>query len=168
MLDEHLARMARSARRMELALPDAAVLTDLIMQALGAWPDTGEAGLRVVCTRGAEEGGPPTVFVTIFTIPDSMRQARRDGVAVATATIGLPAELRGETPWLLGGAKTVSYAVNMASLRWAASVGAQDVLWVSGDGYALEAPTATLVWLDGQTLSTVPAQRTGILPGTTA
>jgi 4-amino-4-deoxychorismate lyase len=168
LLEEHLARMARSAALLELALPESSVLADLVGQALAAWSDVGEAGLRIVCTRGIEDGGPPTVFATLFPLPDSMLLARRDGVAVATATLGLPVDLRPETPWLLGGAKTVSYAVNMASLRWAKSVGAEDVLWVSSDGYALEAPTSTLVWLDGQTLCTVPSQRTGILAGTTA
>jgi 4-amino-4-deoxychorismate lyase len=168
MLTEHLARMAGSAARLELALPDASVLADLVGQALAAWSVQGEAGLRIVCTRGIEDGGPPTVFATLFPLPESMLRARRDGVAVATATLGLPVDLRPETPWLLGGAKTVSYAVNMASLRWAKSVGAEDVLWVSSDGYALEAPTSTLVWVEGETLCTVPAQRTGILAGTTA
>jgi 4-amino-4-deoxychorismate lyase len=38
---------------------------------------------------------------------------------------------------------------------------------VSSDGYALEAPTSTLIWLDGETLYTVPVERTGILAGTT-
>jgi 4-amino-4-deoxychorismate lyase len=42
------------------------------------------------------------------------------------------------------------------------------VLWVSVDGYALEAPTSTLVWLTGGTLCTVPPEATGVLPGTTA
>ena len=51
-----------------------------------------------------------------------------------------PPRLRQDAPWLLGGAKTLSYAVNMASQRWAQSIGAQDVLWVSADGFALEAP----------------------------
>jgi 4-amino-4-deoxychorismate lyase len=168
MLAEHLDRMARSATTLELELPDATVLADLVGQALAAWPPVGEAGLRIVCTRGPEDGGPPTVFATLFPLADSIPRARREGVAVATATLGLPVGLRPEAPWLLGGAKTVSYAVNMASLRWAKSVGAEDVLWVSSDGYALEAPTSTLVWLDGDTLCTVPATSTGILAGTTA
>jgi 4-amino-4-deoxychorismate lyase len=77
-------------------------------------------------------------------------------------------DARAAAPWLLGGAKTVSYAVNMASLRWAATQGAEEVLWVSSDGYALEAPTASLVWLAGENLWTVPPERTGILAGTTA
>jgi 4-amino-4-deoxychorismate lyase len=41
------------------------------------------------------------------------------------------------------------------------------VLWVSSDGYGLEAPTSTLLWLIGDTLCTVPAESTGILAGTT-
>jgi len=97
-----------------------------------------------------------------------MRQARTAGVALLTASLGLPADLRRGAPWLLGGAKTLSYAVNMASQRWAQAAGADDVLWVSSDGYALEAPTSTLVWLDGKVLCTVPVEATGILAGTTA
>ena len=41
------------------------------------------------------------------------------------------------------------------------------MLWVSSDGYALEGPIANVVWLTGDTLCTVPAATTGILPGTT-
>jgi len=63
---------------------------------------------------------------------------------------------------------SLSYAENMVHLRRAWSVGADDVLWVSADGYAMEGPTSTLVWLAGGTLCTVPVDRTGILPGTTA
>ena len=84
-----------------------------------------------------------------------------------TATLGVPARVRPDAPWLLGGAKTLSYAANMASLRWATGQGAGDVLWVSVDGYALEAPTSSLVWLADGALCTVPAAETGILAGTT-
>jgi len=101
-------------------------------------------------------------------VGDAMRRARRAGVSVLTATQGFAVDLRAGAPWLLGGAKTLSYAVNMACLRWAAAQGADDVLWTSTDGYVLEAPTATLVWLEGTTLWTVPVAATGILPGTTA
>ena len=169
LLDEHLARMAQSAARMDLALPARDRLVELADQVLDHWPIDVEGALRLVCTRGLEDaGGAVTVFATASAVGDSLRLARRDGIAVVTASLGFPAELRRSAPWLLGGAKTLSYAVNMASQRWAQSVGADDVLWVSADGYALEAPTSTLVWLDGSTLCTIPVDRTGILAGTTA
>ena len=168
LLDEHLARMARSAARLDLALPSAAALAKLVEETAAAWPAEVEGALRLVCTRGPEDGAGVTVFATAFAVPEGNVRARRDGLRVVTATLGFPARLRPDAPWLLGGAKTLSYAMNMASLRWAKSVGADDVLWVSSDGFALEAPTATLVWLDGTTLRTVPAAGTGILAGTTA
>lgn len=169
LIDEHLARLAGSAARMQIPLPAPAELAELVDQALAAWPAAVEAALRLVVTRGPENGdGPPTVFATVAPVPPAPRRARHEGVAVVTATLGFPAALRQRAPWLLGGAKTLSYAVNMASQRWATSVGAEDVLWVSSDGYALEAPTSTLIWLDGTTLCTVPVEETGILPGTTA
>lgn len=168
MLDEHLARMARSAARLDLDLPPREELVDLAAQACAEWPATVEGALRLVCTRGPERGGPVTVFATLAPVGPAQLAARRNGIAVATATLGYAADARTEAPWLLGGVKSLSYAVNMASLRWAAANGVDDVLWVSADGYALEAPTATLVWLVGGELCTVPADTTGILPGTTA
>lgn len=168
LLDEHLDRMARSAARLDLRLPSRDELAALAATACGAWDDATEGALRLVCTRGPEDGdGSPTVFATLSEVGDRQRQARRDGVAVGTATLAVDIDARSEAPWLLGGAKTLSYAVNMASLRWAASTGTDDVLWVSADGYALEAPTSTLVWLAGDELCTVPPATTGILPGIT-
>jgi 4-amino-4-deoxychorismate lyase len=168
LLDEHLARMARSAARLDLILPPAAELADLAGQACDAWPAGLEGAMRLVCTRGAEDGGPVTVFATVTAVGDPVRHARREGIAVATATLGVTADVRTGAPWLLGGVKSLSYAVNMASQRWALANGVDDVLWVSTDGYALEAPTSTLVWLEDDVLYTVPAEATGILPGTTA
>ncbi|HZN76906.1 MAG TPA: aminotransferase class IV [Micromonosporaceae bacterium] len=168
LLDEHLARMARSAARLDIPLPPTSSLVDLAGQACTGWPADAEGALRLVCTRGSEDHGPATVFATLAAVSEVTLRARQAGVAVATATLGIAASARATAPWLLGGAKTLSYAVNMASQRWAQSVGADDVLWLSSDGYALEAPTSTLVWRDGYRLATVPAEATGILPGTTA
>jgi len=173
LLAEHLDRMARSAARMDLDLPGRETLTGLAETACAAWPPEQEGALRLVCTRGPEPlpgaaGGPVTVFATLAPIGPAVRAARRDGIAAVTASLGVTTTARPATPWLLGGVKALSYAVNMASQRWAAAQGADDVLWVSADGYALEAPTSSLVWLSGATLYTVPAETTGILPGTTA
>lgn len=168
LLDEHLRRMARSARLLDIPLPPATALSELADQACAGWPGEEEGALRLICTRGSESGGPPTVFATLSGLPADLPQIRRDGLAVRTATLGVPVHLRPSAPWLLSGAKTLSYAVNMASQRWAAAAGADDVLWVSADGFALEGPTSTLVWLVGDVLHTVPAAATGILAGTTA
>jgi 4-amino-4-deoxychorismate lyase len=171
LIDEHLSRMIRSAALMQLPLPPKPDLVDLLVQAVAHWPAGVEGALRLVCTRGPEgspTAGAATVFATISGLTGGMIRSRREGLAVLTASLGFAAESRRSAPWLLGGAKTLSYAVNMASQRWAQSLGGDDVLWVSADGFALEAPTSTLVWLDGTALSTVPVERTGILAGTTA
>jgi 4-amino-4-deoxychorismate lyase len=168
LLDAHLDRMWRSAARLDLPMPPRAGLVDLAALACSAWPSSVEGGLRLVCTRGPESGGPPSVWATVSEISERQLRGRRAGVAVRTLSLGVPVNARSGVPPLLAGAKTLSYAVNMACLRWAAAQGADDVLWVSGDGYALEAPTATLVWLIDGVLCTVPPGSTGVLAGTTA
>ncbi|MET8305947.1 aminotransferase class IV [Micromonospora sp. NBC_00389] len=165
--DEHLARLAASAAAVELALPPIAALIDLLDTVRAGWPARVEGALRLVCTRGPEAGGPPSVYATLTEVPASSRVARRDGISVATLPLGVPAGARTGLDWLPAGIKSTSYAVNTAARRWADRAGVDDVLWISSDGYALEGPTANVVWLTGGTLCTVPAATTGILPGTT-
>ncbi|GAB3968344.1 hypothetical protein GCM10027615_19970 [Plantactinospora veratri] len=54
---EHLARLARSAAVLELPLPRADELRDLLDTACAGWPAGTEGALRLVCTRGPE-GAP--------------------------------------------------------------------------------------------------------------
>src|SRR5690625_6308022 len=68
---------------------------------------------------------------------------------VVTLDRGLASTVVDTSPWLLPGAKTLSYAVNMAATREAVRRGAEDVLFVSTDGYALEGPTSTLLVRQG-------------------
>jgi 4-amino-4-deoxychorismate lyase len=169
LLEEHLARMARSAARLDLALPPADGLVELAGQACAEWPTGTEGALRLVCTRGPEGDDPRevTAFATLTEVGATIHRQRRTGVTLGTLTLGVAADIRSSAPWLLGGVKSLSYAMNLACQRWAAHNGLDDALWVSSDGYLLEAPTATLVWLEGGTLYTVP-DSTGILSGTTA
>jgi 4-amino-4-deoxychorismate lyase len=164
LLDEHLERMIRSAAMLDLPLPPVGALVTAACQ---AGPVSGEAALRIVCTRGPE-GGPPTTWATLSPVPPAVLRERREGVTVTTASLGVTATGRAGLPWLLAGAKTLSYAAHHAARRWAAAQGADDLLWTSTDGYALEAPTANVVWLADGTLCTVPAAETGILRGVTA
>ncbi|MGI5213145.1 aminotransferase class IV [Plantactinospora sp. CA-290183] len=167
LVDEHLARLARSATALDLPLPAAAELRDLLDTACAGWPAATEGALRLVCTRGPERGGPGTVYATLAEVPAASRRARRDGIAVATLPLGVTADARSGRPWLLAGLKTLSFGQHKAARRWAAANGVDDALWISTDGYALEGTSANLVWLAGDTLCTVPAD-TGILPGVTA
>ena len=64
------------------------------------------------------------------------------------------------------GAKTLSYATNMAALRHAAAQGFDDVIYLSSEGSVLEGPRSTVITVTGRTLVTPPAEF-GILPGTT-
>jgi 4-amino-4-deoxychorismate lyase len=134
-------------------------------------PDNGVEGvLRLVYSRGREGGGPPTAFATIGALAERVAGARRDGVAAITLDRGLPVQAS-EMPWLAAGAKTLSYAVNMAALRHAERHGAGDVIFVSSDGFLLEGPRSTVVIAtpgdDGQPLLLTPPPWYPILRGTT-
>jgi 4-amino-4-deoxychorismate lyase len=98
-----------------------------------------------VYSRGRESGSPPTAFATIGAVPARVANARSAGVAAVTLARGVSAEGSTEMPWLLAGAKTLSYAVNMAALRHAERRGAGDVIFVGTDGLILEGPRSTVV-----------------------
>ncbi|MFB9238942.1 aminotransferase class IV [Plantactinospora siamensis] len=164
---EHLARLAAGATALELPLPPVAELVELLATACAGWPPGVEGTARLTCTRGPVDGAP-AVIATVTEVPPAAVRARRDGVTVRTLPLGVTAAARRDLPWLLAGHKTLSWAVSAASRRWATANGVDDVLWVSTDGYVLETPTASVVWLDGDTLCTVPAAATGVLPGVTA
>jgi 4-amino-4-deoxychorismate lyase len=159
-LDAHLARMARSAAALEIPF-DPAEWRPLIEVAVAAWTHPGEAAMKLLLTRG------PAGFVSIGPLPPDYPRQRREGLRIVTLDRGLPAGAFADSPWLLGGVKTLSYAVNMAAQREAARRGADDVLFVSSDGFVLEAPTGSVVWADGRSLRTTPTGATGILAGTT-
>ena len=168
-VDVHLRRLADSAARMAIVLPRDEEWHAAMDAALAQWPHS-DGVLRLVCTKGAEvEGTPPVGFALVTPIPEATLDAREHGVSAVTLAFGLPAGLRPRAPWLLGGVKSTSYAVNMSSLRAAQAAGADDVVWVSCDQEpeVLEAPTATVAWVDHGRIVTPPSAAVGILAGTT-
>jgi len=166
-LSAHLSRMARSADLLDLPTPDRSSWAALAAACADGWPVDIDGVLKLVMTRGLEGlPGPPTCLATLAPIPQETLRQRREGVAVRLLSLGLSTNERAGAPWLLGGAKSLSYAMNMAAIRHAAAQGAQDVIFVSTDGFILEGPTSTVVWATGRTLHTPPLD-TGILVGTT-
>jgi 4-amino-4-deoxychorismate lyase len=164
-LDAHLARMTRSADA--LAIPfDERAWRRLIAEAAAAWNSPDEAAVKLLLSRGTPTSGP-TGFVLITPLSAESRRLRATGLKVITLARGLESGAFADAPWLLGGVKTLSYAVNMAAFREAERRGADDVVFLSSDGLVLEAPTASVVWSVGRTLFTTPTGATGILGGTT-
>jgi 4-amino-4-deoxychorismate lyase len=167
-LDEHFDRFDLSCAGLDLPPVDRAGWRQLIDQLLAGWTRPGEAMLRLMLSRGRESDlAAGTARVTGIatltpTAPETLRQ-RAEGVSAITLRRGFSAGVFTDAPWLLGGVKTLSYAVNMAGIREAKRRGAHDVLFVDEQGRLLEAPTATAVWLAGETLTTVPVTGTGIL-----
>jgi 4-amino-4-deoxychorismate lyase len=151
LLDRHLARLARSAALLDLPLS-----VDEVAARVASLPAvTVESALRIIRTR-------ESLHVTVSPIPPDVLRERREGIRVVSGAVGPPA------PWSLAEAKTLSYGPNFAARRWARAQGGDDLLWVTLAGYALEGPTASVVWLAGDELCSVPPQAAGILAGTTA
>jgi 4-amino-4-deoxychorismate lyase len=157
-LDAHLGRMTRSAT--SLAIPfDEGAWRRLIADAGAAWtaarPEEIEASVKLVLTRGIPDDPTPTGFVTVSDLPDHTMERRRNGIDVVTLMRGTASDSFAGAPWLLGGVKTLSYAINMAAQREATRRRAHEPLFVTIDGQVLEAPTASVVWAVGRTLHTI-------------
>lgn len=165
-LDAHLDRLARSAAMLDLPAPDRAAWRRCVDAACAQWDGPREVVLKLVLTRGVDGSGVPTGFVFATPVPEVTLRQRRDGIAVLTLDRGYPAGLGERAPWLLLGAKTLSYATNMAAVRHAQANGADDAVYVSSDGWVLEGPTASVVVADGRCLRTPPPSA-GLLAGTT-
>jgi 4-amino-4-deoxychorismate lyase len=168
-LPAHLERLANSAAMLDLPVPAESAWRRCVGAVCDTWQGAGgedEMALKLVITRGRHEHGPPTGYALGMSVPDVVLRQRREGVAVLALDRGYPAGLGERAPWLLIGAKTLSYAVNMAAVRYAQAHGADDVIFVSSDGWVLEGPTSTVVVASGRSLRTPPTVA-GILPGTT-
>ncbi len=166
-LDDHLARLATSAKMLDLELPGAADWQPAIEAVLAAWRAAGgesEMVLRLLGTRGPEHGDAPTCWVLGGPVAESTL-VQRAGARICTLARGFTGSEVADMPWLLPGAKTLSYGINMAAVRHAKSRGDDDVLFIGNDGTVLEGPTSTLVLADGEQLVSPP--REGVLDGIT-
>lgn len=160
----HLERLAHSARLCDLPAPHLEQWRQAIDRAAARCP-SGESVIKLILSRGVEKGPAPTAWVTAAPAAD-FTEARTRGIRVVTLDRGYDSGAAERAPWLLLGAKTLSYAVNMAALREAHRRGADDAIFLTTDGVVLEAPTASLILRYDDRFVT-PAPHGGILQGTT-
>ncbi|MSS44562.1 aminodeoxychorismate lyase [Cutibacterium sp. WCA-380-WT-3A] len=166
-LDEHLSRFARSIAGVDGPTPDLDSWHHLIDDAARTWRIPGEAALKLVYTNGRQVvPGPPRGFLIISPLSETAIE-EREGIDVLCLSRGVTSEAFADAPWLLGGVKTLSYAVNVAALRYARSQGSDDVIFTSTDGYLLEGPTSGLIIEAADGLWTTPTGATGILSSIT-
>lgn len=158
-LEAHLDRLAASAVSIGLPAVERRRLHVLVGLVLPK-AEGGDASLRLVWTAGPT-GGIPTAFALLNSIPDWIEPARERGSS-AISLLGL----RASAPWLLPGVKSTSYAVNMAAEAEARRRGADEAIFVDGDGIVLEGTVTNVWWRLGDTLYT-PSLELGILAGVT-
>lgn len=164
-VDPHLKRLAVSAAMLDLPALDLEAIQAAVYRVVELVEPQPELSVKIVVTRGVEGSGTATCWVLAFK-GDDFGTERTQGVSVVLLDRGYPHDIAARSPWLLAGAKTLSYAVNKAVLREAARRGADDVIFVSSDGYVLEGPSATLIVKSGNHIWT-PSTAQGILRGTT-
>lgn len=154
-LDEHLVRLAVSAQLTGLVLPAPDRWRTAVAALVGAWRGGSQMVLRLIASRGPE-GGDPVCYALGAALPTSSLRQRRSGIRVLLLERGFTVDVGASAPWLLAGAKTLSYGINMAALRHARANGADDVIFIGADGAVLEAPTSSVVVAHGRTLLTPP------------
>ena len=164
-LSAHLARLATSARMLDLPAPDEAAWRGAVRLAAGELDPVREGAVKLVLSRGIEGDGRPTGWAYAAPAPD-YAAVRSTGVRVILLDRGYRSDVETTSPWLLTAAKSLSYAVNRAALREAARRNADDVVFVSSDGVVLEGPTSSIIVRIGNRFGT-PRTGSGILPGTT-
>ena len=136
-LEDHYARIRRSAERSRLPLDLDALRTevDVLLERTGPL----DAALRIMCTRGERR---IALIEQMPSFPDT--------VALATVTYA-PTRV-------LDGVKTLSYGANMLCTRIARERGAFEALLVTPHGRVLEAPTSSFFYVLDDRLITPPLE----------
>jgi branched-chain amino acid aminotransferase len=138
-LEEHLARLERSAGNIRLPVDLEAVRADVhrLLARATADPRQDHEELRIMITRG---GRRIVMTEPMHVVPDRIR----------LVTVPYQPTL------ILDGIKSLSYAANRLASRLAQEQGYDEALLVTPQGLVLEAPTSTLFWVKDGELRTPP------------
>lgn len=144
-LDDHVARLQRSAAALRLEFDAMALRAEIDALLDAAGPVDGQ--LRLIVTRGGR------------------RIAATEPVPVHAETVKL-GSVTYQTTIILNGVKSLSYGANMLATRLAKEAGADEALLVRPDGIVLEPPTSSIFWVADGALRTT-ALSEGVLASIT-
>lgn len=180
-LGMHLSRLESSARMLDLPDPEPEILRSAVERLMreaapGAETALGEEHIvKIIISRGPTQAvtsmqpGPYTLIMA-SPVPASIVKRRTEGVKAMLLPRGHEPMDNSAYPWLLAGAKTLSYAVNMAVLRYVQERGADDAIFITDERRVLEGATSSVLVAkieDGKKVLYTPEPSHGILPGTT-
>jgi branched-chain amino acid aminotransferase len=144
-LDDHIARLERSAASLRLEFDRMALRAEIAALLAEAGPIDGQ--LRLIVTRGGR------------------RIAATENIPTHGETIEL-ASVTYQTTIILNGVKSLSYGANMLATRLAKEQGGEEALLVRPDGIVLEPPTSSIFWVADGALRTTAIEE-GVLASIT-
>lgn len=156
--EQHLDRLERSAAALDLPAPARENLIDWMNRVV---QDRGDCIVRVVLSRGSAVPGLDGAGKCIV-LSHPLPSARP---SISLWPVSAPWHPAGRA-WELAGAKTISYAPNLAATRQARKQDADDALLLSEGEVVLEGPTFSVAWCRGGTVFT-PSLGLGILDSIT-
>ena len=122
-LENHLKRLANSARLVDMPEPNIPALTRAVQLVIDQYDDP-EPGpmLRIIVSRGLDPdtgvGKAADRTPTVYIFLDAKGTLHSlEPITMASMTRGYPSDITARAPWLLNGAKTLSYAFNCAVHR---------------------------------------------------
>jgi branched-chain amino acid aminotransferase len=168
-LDEHMARLERSAARVLLRVPlDLESFSREVREAVAS-VDNDESFARVMLTRGRGEslGLDPGLSLTPLRVvivgPLKSVPEEKYSTGISVITHRAPRLADGTEA---AGAKVGNYLAAVLAIDAARRAGAEEALFVDPDQRVLEGSTSNVFAVRGQRLITVP-EELGILPGIT-
>lgn len=159
-LEDHLARLERSARLIGLTVPvSLEELAEIVHETLRR-NDHPDYNIRLVITGGLSAdnitpGEKPKLLVMVTAVKQMPAEWYSAGAKVITSHMDR----------LVPGSKSINYIPGILSLREAADRRAIEALYVDNHGFIQEGTTSNAFAFFGQTLVTPPGDR--ILPGIT-
>lgn len=160
MLDDHIARLRRSAELIDMPVPwSNDEIKAIVLETVARNQLTEEANVRVVVTGGESPNflipeDEPRLLVMVTPLIRNPEHLYTDGAKAITV----------ESSRYEPQAKTINYIAAIRAMRRAKAVGASEAIYVSSDNYALEGTTTNVFGIYNGKIVT---PREGILPGIT-